>query len=370
MAEEAGFEPADAGMRHGLANRSFRPLRHSSELRCCQVLYLELYNIDTIEGKWGSELLLMIYFMKTNEYPTWTKNNLMSLYLSHIDALYEDTVFRKQIFDYQSLHKYDRDLTERQRFDKIFIHYLEEAALTLSLLLSIEFKKDAAILEVGGGLGFFYGFLVTQGVDITAIEPSVPGYEGYYNAAKRMLEIIGVDGSQFLPYAAEECTMLKKEYDVILSNNVLEHIVQLDTAIHEMKSVLNADGVMIHNTVNYHVPYEPHFKLPLIPFIPEKTTLIFPWLKNSPIWNGLHFVTTRELQKICKVNNLHINFRKNSLEKALNRFGTDKEFSERQKLFKYVYRFLKISHLLGLIRYLPIALTTPIVFTLRHYDGN
>lgn len=306
--------------------------------------------------------------MATNNILNFTGDDLISFYLPLKDDLFDDYLFRKQILEYKSLHKFYGILDEKQQFERILFHYLEEAVLTLSLLASVQADKKASFLEVGSGMGFLYGFLTKHGIKISGIEPSGLGYEGYYPAAKRLFQIVNISDSQFFPFSAQECEKLGRTYDVIVSNNVFEHIIELEAAVRGLKNALNPDGIMIHNTVNYNVPYEPHFKIPLIPFSPKSTVWIFPWLKKSDLWKGLHFVTTGELEKISKRNNLKINFRRDTLEKTLNRLEYDKEFSDRQKVFKGIYKMLKTFKLLQFIKFLPITLTTPIVFTLRHAD--
>ncbi|MBI5328400.1 MAG: methyltransferase domain-containing protein [Deltaproteobacteria bacterium] len=292
-------------------------------------------------------------------------HSLTDFYLSYIDNLYQNPIIQKQILDYSSFLKYSSMLSERELFKKILIHYLEEAELTLSLIKYLNFKKNDLLLEIGGGLGFVYGFLKKQGFNVYGIEPSDLGFDGYFNAAIQIFKIIDVDKSNFYPFPAKECVKINKQFDIIFSNNVLEHIPELEKSFFAMKHILKSNGVMVHNTVNYFVPYEAHLKILLVPFFPKLTEFFKPSLKKSSLWNGLRFITSNQLKNICKSENLHITFRKDTLQKTFLRLDSDPEFATRQKYFIYIHRILKLTRLIRILDKIPIALTTPIEFTIR-----
>jgi len=290
--------------------------------------------------------------------------SLTDFYLLHSDKLYGDPLFKKQIIGHQRFLKFDNILSERAVFDKILIQFLEEAELTLSLINDLDLTgKD--VLEIGGGLGFVYGYLQKAGINIYGIEPSDSGFDGYFNAAMQLFKIIDVDESHFYPFSAKECIKLNKQFDIIFSNNVLEHIPELDESFSAMKSVLDPYGLMVHNTVNYLIPYEPHFKMMLFPFYPKLTVLFKPSLRSSSLWNGLNFITTGKLKRICKIKNLSIEFKKDALYNTLLRLENDPMFAQRQKYFIPLYRVLKFTGLMKILVKIPIALTTPITFTIR-----
>ena len=291
--------------------------------------------------------------------------SLTSFYLSYVDQLYENQVIKQQLLSDTSFLKISETLNEREIFDKIIIHYLEEAELTLSLIKDLAFTKESALLEVGSGLGLVYAFLKKQGFNIYGVEPSDSGFDGYFNAAVQIFKVLGVDGSNFYPLAAKECPQLNQQFDIIFSNNVLEHIPELEQSFSAMKLVLKPKGVMVHNTVNYLVPYEAHLKILLVPFFPRVTEFFKPSLKKSDLWNSLNFITTSRLKKLCKFNRLNIKFKNDILLKTFLRLDSDPEFAHRQKYFIIPYKILKITKLIKLIDKIPVALTTPITFTLR-----
>ncbi len=292
-------------------------------------------------------------------------NEIKEFYLSKFDQLYSNADFRQGVLGFQqhlNLPKISDDA--RELFRKILSQYLEEASLTLSLIKPLADWRGKALLEVGSGLGLIYGFLKSQNYNITGIEPSTPGFDGCYQGALSLFRELNVDSSDFHPLAAAECQKLNQQFDIIFSNNVFEHIINLEESLAALKVVLKPDGKMVHNTVNYLVPYEPHFKMLLVPFVPKFTSLVNPGLKKYSLWNDLNFVTTFKLKRICRLLGLRISFDRQALLRTLSRFETDPEFATRQKTFFGLYQILKKTKFLNIIKIIPVSMTTPITFTL------
>jgi len=123
---------------------------------------------------------------------------------------------------------------------------------------------------------------------------------------------------------------------------------------------------------NYTVPYEPHFGIPLIPFFPKLTPLIFKKCLNSELWNSLNFISTFKLQRIITKNNLVINYHREVLYKTFRRIENDSEFRQRQSnnFIKYLFFFLSQTRLINLTRFIPPEYSTPMVFELKHSIVN
>ena len=177
---------------------------------------------------------------------------------------------------------------------------------------------------------------------------------------------MSIDSSGLHPLSADEVSQLNIKFDLIFSNNVLEHILKLKDCLYELKSVLKSNGKMIHNTVNYLIPYEPHFKIFLVPLMPRLTEIFYPRLKGYLLWRDLNFITTHKLKKICRLIKLKICFDRLALLRTLLRFETDQEFAARQKFFFNLYWILKKMKLLKILKMIPVSLTTPITFTITN----
>lgn len=294
-----------------------------------------------------------------------TAGGLTAFYLDRVNDLYDNNVFREIILEYREYSKgHIYCGSDREDFASILLHYLEEAELTLSLLRRLQFTESSKILEVGGGLGFIHGYLRTLGHQLYSIEPSQSGFAAHDDGARQLLRTVGVDATSWYPLEAADCARIGENFDIIFSHNVLEHIRDLEQAMSALVTVLKPDGIMIHHTVNYLVPYEPHFKMLLVPMYPRLTERLNPGLANSELWKGLNFVTATRLRRMSQSMDVDIKFERGILSDAFARFESDPEFGRRHRSLARIYRVLKRLHLLVALRYVPISLTTPIRFTM------
>ncbi|MBW1859142.1 MAG: methyltransferase domain-containing protein, partial [Deltaproteobacteria bacterium] len=143
---------------------------------------------------------------------------------------------------------------------------------------------------------------------------------------------LGIDSSHWYPFFAEECGKINTTFDIVFSYGVLEHVRDLRQTLLGLKSVLKPGGKMIHWTVNYLIPYEPHFKMLLFPFSPKTTSFFKPSLKHSPLWGGLNFVTARKLRRACKSCALDIKFERGVVLESFQRLR-EAGFARRQRYF-------------------------------------
>ena len=292
-------------------------------------------------------------------------NSLTNFYMQHLDRLFENAGFRKTFLCYNKLFGIPPKENDRELYKQLFLVYLDEAEFALSILRKLKFSKKDVILEMGGGLGFVYGFLKTCGFDVYSIEPSQSGYAGYYETALQMFKILGIDSSDWYPFFAEDCGKINTTFDIIFSYGVLEHVRDLRQTLLGLKRVLKPRGKMIHWTVNYLIPYEPHFKLLLVPFSPGTTSSFKPSLKHSPLWDGLNFVTAGRLRRACRACGLDIKFERGVVLESFQRLR-EAGFARRQKHFLPFYYFLEKTGLINALNLIPIQFTTPLVIALKH----
>jgi len=157
------------------------------------------------------------------------------------------------------------------------------------------------------------------------------------------------------------------EFDLIFSNNVMEHIPGWHQAMDAMSAVLSSNGQMLHACPNYTVPYEPHYGVPVFRHFPEISRRLF--LQSSAdtgIWESLNFITCRALAGYCRQNRLNAAFEQGLLYKALKRLEDDPLFADRhQGMVARVARLLMLSGIGNLFRYIPASLATPMIVTIR-----
>lgn len=245
---------------------------------------------------------------------------------------------------------------------------LSEAAVGLSLLEGLDLKGKR-VLEVGAGIGIVSLVLHRQGIDIVPIEPGRGGFDQNARIGFLLRERLGIGDLSYLSLGAEELRPGEHgQFDVVFSVNVLEHIPDLDSAIDAMCRVLKPGGVMRHTCPNYLVPYEPHFGVPLVPFLPRLTAWLLPKARGTELWDSLNFVTLGQMKRAFARRGLDCRFESGTMHKAFVRLDADETYRERQgsrRIVSVAYGLLRRLGLLKLVAALPPVLATPMTFEVR-----
>ena len=277
-----------------------------------------------------------------------------------------------------------------ESIDRVALHSRLDPALDISLaslrrtidiyanetfvgldLIEHNLSKDQSVLEVGAGLCLLSLFLKSRGFDVTALEPSIGGFD-YFNGVRRaILEKYNIHGLVVIEKSAQQ---LNKDddgsFDLIYSSNVLEHIPDLKLAIEGMSSVLSPKGKMFHACPNYLVPYEPHLGIPVFGFWSTLSERLFRSQINAnrELWESLNFIGYFQICRMAKRTGLDISFQKQVMYDAFERLDSDPEFAKRHQglMVGKVFTILKQTRLLAATRYIPPALATPMKFTLKH----
>jgi len=243
--------------------------------------------------------------------------------------------------------------------------YLNETRVALGIV-SNHVRPTARILEVGSGTGVFALFLRSLGYDITALEPAGLGFD-FMDVAREAI----LDARRDIELPVLRCGIEELEpvthgtFDLVFSVNVLEHLPDLGTALDNIVLLTADGGYSIHQCPNYTIPFEPHFGVPLLPFVSKDTAAraLPRSVSDSELWRSLNFVTARIISTFAERHRLSVVFRQGLMAETLERSRADPVFAERHSLIaKSAGPILK---LLGRpIRSLPPRWATPMVFTL------
>lgn len=245
--------------------------------------------------------------------------------------------------------------------------YANESRVTLSLI-SGYLQPDHAMLEVGAGLCLTSLFLKAEGYDITALEPALGGFGIFEQLKEAVLARYQSLGLRVIRESAQQLnTAQHGSFDLIFSNNVVEHIPDWRAALTAMLSVLGRQGMMLHACPNYSVPYEPHYGVPVLRRLPALSWRLFLPADSDPeIWDSLNFISARDVRVFCRQHGLHCRFEKALLYKAMKRLNDDPLFRQRhQGLAMKVAAWVMASGLGECLRYLPPAMSTPMIFAIR-----
>lgn len=261
-------------------------------------------------------------------------------------------------------------LTEEEARAKVR-HSIEEAAHTLSFVREADLASKR-VLEAGAGLGILACTLHSKGFDVAALEPGETGFEENRSAALCVREELGAGFPLFECNIEELSPERHGCFGLIFSNNVLEHVADPERALAAMKRVLEPGGAMIHNCPNYTVPYEPHYRMMLVPAVPRLTRFLVPRrIREDACWRSLNFITHAAVRRAARNIGCDVTFEKELMYKAFKRLEADPLFGERQSgLPRRVYGVLKNLGLLGAVRHLPYQLSTPMVFSMRSVHGH
>lgn len=240
--------------------------------------------------------------------------------------------------------------------------YSGEVPVALSLLDGIPLE-GRGILDVGAGIGLATFYLHRRGFDVTALEPGGIGFAINETLFLALREFLDCRDVVLLQIGAEELDSNKHgQFDIMFSANVLEHVADLDAVISAMAATLAPGGVMAHTCANYTVPYEPHYRLMLLPFAPAAT----PWAgkrKTEELWHSLNFITARGVGRLMREAELSPSFAPGVMARSFERLLEDPVFAGRHDgWLMTVARLLKATGGIALLRAWPASLATPMEF--------
>lgn len=124
--------------------------------------------------------------------------------------------------------------------------------------------KGFKILEVGSGSGGFIVAMRRRGYDIIGLEPSSDYRQiTALRAARYDLDV------DVLAAQGEHLPLPDKTFDLIYSNDVLEHVLSPESVLTEMKRVLKDDGAIYVTIINRFAWLDPHYHLFGINWLPR-----------------------------------------------------------------------------------------------------
>ena len=239
-----------------------------------------------------------------------------------------------------------------------------EARLACRLLAGLRPQCGDRILEVGAGAGIVAAFLLRQGATVFAIEPIVGGFEAFLSVRSLLAKQAAMPVIE--PLCAEQLSPGEHgRFDLIVSVNVLEHMHPLHRNLDAMATVLAPGGRMVHTCPNYRIPYEPHYRLPLVPVRPALTRHIARKASGQPLWASLNWITARDIRRFADRHGLVVEFSEGELAKSLQRLRQDTAFARRQRgPVVGAVRLLDRVGVAGLLARIPATMMTPMTFTI------
>ena len=170
--------------------------------------------------------------------------------------------------------------------------------------------RSSRILEVGAGYGFFLSHARSAlGWNIWGIEPGEEEFSGRSELASRILSLNGVEPARLVRSAGESLCFKPGSFDAVISNDVLEHVVDPEAVVRESVRILRSGGLLAFNMPNYRWIYEGHYNTPWIPAMSKPLARRYVSLlgRDPSYVDTLNFLSPGIIKKILrKVPELHL----------------------------------------------------------------
>jgi SAM-dependent methyltransferase len=237
--------------------------------------------------------------------------------------------------------------------------YIEEAQLLLALVRPY-LRPGLRLLEVGGGLGFFHVMAHAEGVDVVSTEPAGEGFSGFRAFGLACVTELTGRPERFVDAYAERLPWSNGEFQLVVSSNVLEHVADPEQAIREMWRVTQSGGVLLNHCPNYLVPYEPHYRVPIIPCaVGLSGRAIWRGLQNHALWRSLNSIHSFQIMRIARnLPGATLVFL-NPMAMLFERLVRDTRFLSRHRALA---SFISLPPVRMLLMRMPPYLLTPMVF--------
>ena len=122
--------------------------------------------------------------------------------------------------------------------------------------------KGLSALDIGCSTGIIASELAADGARATGVDIDVPGLE----AAQARFG----DRVNFICTSADDLPLPDESVDVVVFNHIYEHVVDPEAVVKEIHRVLSPTGVVYLGLGNKYQLMEPHYRLPLLSWLPQR----------------------------------------------------------------------------------------------------
>ena len=225
--------------------------------------------------------------------------------------------------------------------------WISEAKFSFKYLQSFckELKLGSAVLEIGCGSGILMGMLSeeNESVEFEGVEPFGDGFQSLSK-----LNSFLKDNGMIIHEVGYENYELNKKYDLIYLVNVFEHLYNWGDFLEYVERHLTENGVCVILCPNYNVPYESHFRIPIL-FNKHITGKVFRKFIVSyenthnflGLWKSLNFVKLSEVKTRIKDMHLSLSINHKITEDLIDRLAKDEELKKKQRLVGFTGTVMK-----------------------------
>lgn len=160
-----------------------------------------------------------------------------------------------QQLEYSELQPLMLDEAHRRRKARKIIRVLEQ-------VLGPDGLAGRTAVDIGCSAGFISDELADRGAVTIGVDIDVPGLDKARARFGDRVEFVCASGDD-MPYA-------DGSVDVVVLNHIYEHVPDPDAVLTEIHRVLADDGVAYLGMGNKHQLIEPHYRLPLLSWLPQR----------------------------------------------------------------------------------------------------
>lgn len=224
-------------------------------------------------------------------------------------------------------------------------------AIRTTQIVKLYKDKNAKLLDLGCGIGLTLSILAQEfhrsvGCDIDK-EALI--------ATEKILKKVGVK-IPLLFYDGKKLPFKDNEFDVVTCIEVIEHVENPEHFLKEISRVLKKDGILHITTANKWWPYEPHFKLLFLSYLPEN--LANAYVKFSGKGKSYHGIKLPSYGRFKKMIGKYFKIEDLTLEIIENyhKYNFDKERGRKVKI---------VGECLRLLRNFDIGILSPMILLIR-----
>jgi SAM-dependent methyltransferase len=152
--------------------------------------------------------------------------------------------------------------------------------------------EGAIILDVGTGGGYIAEYF-----------GELAGPEGRVVGVDRTRQLADDSVVEFHQVTDARLPFEEATFDLIISNHVIEHVGDQDDQLQhlqELRRVVKKDGLIYVACPNRWTPFEPHFRLPLLCWMPKSASTFFVRLFGKGSVYDCELLTRPQLRALAK----------------------------------------------------------------------
>jgi SAM-dependent methyltransferase len=162
----------------------------------------------------------------------------------------------------------------------------------------VQLSAESRLLDLGCGVGSFVVACRKLGLQCFGVEPDRIGngteLSAIQIARRRWAEPV------FLAGTGENLPFRDGSFDLVMMNQVIEHVSDQAAVIQEAARVLRPGGVLYVACPNYLRCYEPHYKIFWLPLLPKSLGRLYLRLRgrSSVMLDQISYTTNRRVRSV------------------------------------------------------------------------